>query len=313
MIMNRGLVRFLSCFIPDKVKRHHFIAKHRNLLESYNSKNIIDSEEAQSLIINKLQDNKPCLICRYGLAEFRVLYTYLYKKSRYKKRLMDTMCSIYPVSKESLDRFAKMLVDISPNIDVLAAWQMEEEEKVCKKYCRDDIEYVKFKALTSIVHKNPWTSALKGKKVLVILPFEESVKNQYERRNLLFENPDTLPDFELMTLKPVYITKENIEDQPYDSWFDALDSMKRQIDTFDFDVALIGAGPFGIFLADYCKSIGKKAVHVGGATQLLFGIIGRRWEEEYPDVAKMINEYWIRPSENEKPKGFKKIEGGCYW
>ena len=32
-------------------------------------------------------------------------------------------------------------------------------------------------------------------------------------------------------------------------------------------------------LAAFIKSIGKKAVHLGGSTQILFGIKGERWDE----------------------------------
>jgi len=65
-------------------------------------------------------------------------------------------------------------------------------------------------------------------------------------------------------------------------------------------------------LAGYIKSLGKKAVHLGGATQILFGIKGKRWEER-SDFKQLFNKYWIRPLETEKPINYKKIEGGCYW
>ena len=55
--------------------------------------------------------------------------------------------------------------------------------------------------------------------------------------------------------------------------------MKAQIDKEDFDICLIGAGAYGFPLAAYVKRKGKKAVHLGGALQLLFGIKGSRWED----------------------------------
>ena len=54
------------------------------------------------------------------------------------------------------------------------------------------------------------------------------------------------------------------------------------------------------------KRLGKQAVHLGGATQLLFGIKGKRWGE-------IGNEHWVSPLAEERPQGFEKIEGGCYW
>lgn len=57
---------------------------------------------------------------------------------------------------------------------------------------------------------------------------------------------------------------------------------------------------------------GKKAIHLGGPLQLLFGIKGGRWDNG--DIGKVFyNEYWTRPLLEETPEKFKNIEGGCYW
>jgi len=44
-----------------------------------------------------------------------------------------------------------------------------------------------------------------------------------------------------------------------------------------FDIAIIGAGTYGLLLATYVKNPGQKSIHLGGAVQTLFGIKrGRR-------------------------------------
>lgn len=48
--------------------------------------------------------------------------------------------------------------------------------------------------------------------------------------------------------------------------------MKDEIDKQDYDIALIGCGAYGFPLAAHIKRSGKKAIHLGGALQLLFGI-----------------------------------------
>lgn len=141
---------------------------------------------------------------------------------------------------------------------------------------------------------------------MVIHPFAETIKSQYEKKEHLFDNKNVLPEFSLKTIKAVQSiagTKTEFVD-----WFEALESMKRQIAETDFDVAIIGCGAYGMPLAAYCKQLGKKAVHLGGATQLLFGIKGKRW-----DNYSLYNEYWVRPLESETPLNAKKIESGCYW
>ena len=89
---------------------------------------------------------------------------------------------------------------------------------------------------------------------------------------------------------------------------------KMNAERLIFDVAIIGCGAYGFPLAAEIKRMGKIAIHLGGVTQIMFGIIGRRWETEYKQFHDdVVNEYWIRPSADEKIKGLDTIEDGCYW
>ena len=79
-------------------------------------------------------------------------------------------------------------------------------------------------------------------------------------------------------------------------------------------VALIGAGAYGLPLAAHVKKLGKKAIHVGGGLQLLFGIKGSRWENDPGyGLGEILNEHWVKPLPEECPSHAKSIEGGCYW
>ena len=46
-----------------------------------------------------------------------------------------------------------------------------------------------------------------------------------------------------------------------------------------FDIAIIGCGAYGLPLAAKLKKEGRQAIHLAGVTQLMFGIKGKRWEE----------------------------------
>lgn len=70
--------------------------------------------------------------------------------------------------------------------------------------------------------EKPWSAALKGKKVLVIHPFKETIERQYERREEIFPGTDILPEFELKTLKAVQ-TVAGEKDNRFLTWFDALE------------------------------------------------------------------------------------------
>lgn len=61
------------------------------------------------------------------------------------------------------------------------------------------------------------------------------------------------------------------------------------MDAVDYDIVLLGCGAYGFPLAAYAKRRGKQAIHMGGSLQLLFGIKGKRWEDQ---------NYAIRAREN---------------
>jgi hypothetical protein len=58
--------------------------------------------------------------------------------------------------------------------------------------------------------------------------------------------------------------------------------------------------------------MGKTAIHLGGATQLLFGISGKRWVQ-HASFRAIMTEAWRPPLESEKPRNLEKVEEGCYW
>jgi hypothetical protein len=162
--------------------------------------------------------------------------------------------------------------------------------------------------------KIPWTKALKGKKVLVVHPFANTIERQYQKRQLLFKD-DLLPQFQLSTVKAVQ-SIAGIQTE-FADWFEALDYMKSEIDKHDYDICLIGCGAYGFPLAAHVKRRGKKSVHLGGSLQLLFGIRGKRWENEnynnQYNYARLMNEHWVKPSDEETPQSAVKVEGACYW
>jgi hypothetical protein len=154
--------------------------------------------------------------------------------------------------------------------------------------------------------------ALSGRRVLIVHPFVESIKRQYRRRERLFHDVQVLPEFDLITLRAV----QSIAGTPTEfcDWFEALEYMKRKIAKESFDTAIIGCGAYGFPLACYVKRLGKQAIHLGGITQILFGIIGKRWEGSYHSSIKgLINEYWVRPLPEERPTFASRVESGCYW
>ncbi len=218
---------------------------------------------------------------------------------------MPNNAGFFPINDVSLKKFAKLMLADSNEIDVLASWRIEElffYNKLKK------VNKIGLLDLLPAYHGKFWTDCLIDKKVLVVHPFAETIISQYRfHRAKLFEDRSILPKFaSLETVKAVQTIAGNKSE--HKTWFDALDYMKHEIDKHDYDVCLIGCGAYGFPLAAHCKRQGKQAIHFGGSLQILFGIKGKRWNH-----LNMYNEYWVSPSDKEKPKGLEKVEGGCYW
>lgn len=278
----------------------------------YHDMKVLNEDAGNNLIKKLLNKDKAVMISRYGAVEMRAVDFYINKKPYNKKIIKDiqTCAGVYPTDSRSLDKFCEFYIECSSKSDVLALWQVKNEKKIINKYCLS-AQYVKLRSLEPYYFKNPWSKVLENKKILIVHPFSHSILNQYKKRELLFKNSNILPKF-----KDIYVVKAIQSnagaDVKYKSWFDSYNFMCDQINKYDFDVAIIGAGAYGLPLASYVKSIGKKAIQMSGATQILFGIKGARWDK-HKFISKLYNEEWVRPGTDETPKDFKTVEGGSYW
>ncbi len=283
-------------------------------------------QEASDYIRELLQSDKPVMICRFGATELEAIEDYTYKISfsnalkfitkkidriGYSKstiRYMNQYAGFFPSNKKNLNRFSQDMIDLMPSVDVLGSWRLGEITFSSELFSAIKVP---LGDLEPYFHQNPWSDILEGKKVLIVHPFEESIREQYEKRDLIFKDNRVLPSFQLGILRSVYMSLASYN-QDFETWFDALEYMKREIDKRDFDIAIIGCGAYGFPLAAYVKSIGKKAVHLGGATQMLFGIKSKSWEDD-SRFHYLLNEHWVRPKETERPANYKQVEGGRYW
>lgn len=288
------------------------------IYKTFYGQRILSAYDGNDYIYECLNDNNPCLIGRIGTIEMGVWNNCIAVELGIKPELNEgtktDLCrgpGFFPLnpSDQMILQWAKLYSLSLAEVDGFAAFETHSEDFVVNRYCPNAV-LMQLISLEPYFYKNPWSRALKGKKVLVIHPFEDTIRKQYQWHGQLFQNKDVLPDFELKTIKAVQsVAGESTE---FSSWFDALDYMKHQIDVSDFDIAIIGCGAYALPLGAYVKQIGKKAVIMAGPTQLLFGIMGSRWEKS-GIMKDYVNEFWTKPSENERPKNAKKVEGACYW
>ena len=219
----------------------------------------------------------------------------------------------FPNNEKYLIKFSKYYLSIIDKIDLLGVFIFNPNSenffsKKLKKATKVNVAH-----LGGFQSTNSWLKTLENKKVLVIHPFEESIKKQYKKRNKIFKK-DYLPKFTLKTIKAVQSLGGH--NNQFNNWFEALDYMKLKMEKIDFDIALVGCGAYGFPLAAHAKKIGKIGFHLGGEVQTLFGITGKRYENSIHAEGiylNYINKHWVRPSKKERPKNFKQVEDGCYW
>lgn len=241
------------------------------------------------------------------------LYQFVYNNKTFRynwtqKQDLKYNAGFFPITPQALAEFHDLMVESMRELDLLGSWV--KGENVVRGYF-PDAEICRLGDLEPYFQPDPWSEALEGKKVLVIHPFADSIQHQYEKnRTKLFKNPKVLPQFELKTIKAVQSLGG--ESDQFSTWFEALSYMQDQIKETDFDCAIIGCGAYGFPLAAFVKKLGKQAIHLGGATQVLFGIRGKRWDKD-PRYDQFINEYWKRPDKSETPKTASIVEEGCYW
>lgn len=289
-----------------------------------------DADEASKIIYNYLCGDKPCMIARFGSNEIICLSNYLGVQNNKRHillyikgialpwwwnpssiHLMQQGAGFFPGTKEMIVKFCALMLKDIPKVDVLGSWLLEEHlfEKELQNANKVNLEL-----LNPYFSKIPWTNALEGKKVLVVHPFADTIKQQYKKRDLIFKN-NLLPHFELKTIKAVQSVAG--EKTQFTDWFEALQFMKDEIDKVDYDICLIGCGAYGFPLAAHVKDMGKKGFHLGGSLQLLFGIKGKRWENENYNAiynySNLMNEHWVKPNIEEKPLNAHKVEGATYW
>lgn len=289
--------------------------------------------KGNELIKTLIQTEKPFFIGRYGTIElgfflrgYRYFLRHDFSLPNVLKAIvytepecwgmgggngLQTNAGVFPLTDDAFHTFTDIYYASTKQLDVLASWQ--KREVWLRKYGLlgtrvRDIDYNILEYAYRL--SDPWTEFLAGKKVLIVSPFAQDIKKQYEsKRAQLFCNQDFLPEFTLLTVTSVNTAGSDPLSSGYKSWAEALEVMEEEVRPLDFDIALLGCGAYAFPLGAFIKSeLGKQAITVCGALQTYFGVYGGR-TKNLPEV----NDYWIRPSQQSRPQGFKRIEGGAYW
>ena len=223
-------------------------------------------------------------------------------------------------SMESIQHYSLLFLEAFSLCDIYASWAPFDcvyqsyptsHTVLNNMFQEKDTIYSEVFDIYHYIYSTPWTFALKNKRVLMVSPFEESIKTKIDNRKDIY-GIDLFPGCEIITIKPPQ-TQGDEESAEFDieliNFFKRLDEIKDK-----YDVALVSCGGYGNLVCSYIYKCGKSAIYVGGVLQMYWGILGTRWFENRPDIIRLfLNKSWNRPTNNEKPKNHNNIENSCYW
>jgi len=275
-------------------------------------------EEDNLYIKRIIESNSPFFIGRIAGIELKVAYYIINNKEDYKKELegLENNAGIYTKDNESVHEYAKELIESYTNCTLIGEWERTGQvfayhgmgqELISEKTPK--IPKINAIALEPYYFNNSWMPALKGKRILIIHPFIETIKKQTKQLSNLFPGKSWFENCEFVYLSPPVTLAGNHQGKDWQEHYNNFLLELEQVG--DFDISLVAAGGYGMIISNYIFTKKKKSVlYIGGALQLFFGIIGKRWFDN-KKILELVNDDWVRPEE--KPVNYIKVEKGCYW
>ncbi len=286
------------------------------------------NKEANDILKNKILEGSPFCALRVGNTEATLIDNYFSSKLEGQRGYSNIAVNYAlktggffvpeSIDLEKLNDYFDDLVNIQlegfRNADIMMMWGACRMEAVLANHfalpscC--NISY--FSLIPYIEEYEPWTIALASKKVLVVTSVPDSVEYQYRRKDVISPYKiSVLPEFTLITYRMIQTCQQDKKN--FGTWFDALAHVEKDILSIDFDIAIVGAGFYGVPLCNAIKKAGKIAIEMCGLTPFIFGIAGKRFVQDQKGFyGKYMTDAWIRPFD-EKPSWYAQVEGGCYW
>ena len=155
-----------------------------------------------------------------------------------------------------------------------------------------------------------WSRVIKGK-VCVVSSFAKSILEQVKKD--IF--PGMFAGVEWSAVRTGYapslaLGRASWAEDP-SSWEDCVKGVVDEVLAINPRVVIIGCGGLGMIIGARLKAAGKICLVLGGATQVLFGIKGKRWATH--ELSKFWGPHWVWPDASETPGGASQVERGCYW
>lgn len=275
-------------------------------------------------IQSALQYNRPFFIGRIAGIELQTAYDVMkgtLQQIVQDQKELENNAGIHIKHRGSLPEYVRQLLEAYDHCTLIAEWNRNGpvyeitgrgQELVAERTPHiPKIDALELEPYYHSSSSQTWMNLLKGKRILVIHPFKASIEKQLPNLSGLFPDRAWFEDCTFQVMMPPMTMAGNHGGR---DWQDEISAFYRHLDKVnDFDVALVAAGGYGMLISDYIYTkMNRSVMYIGGALQIFFGIIGKRWFTN-SDIMKLVTDDWIRPSSAERPPNHTNVERGCYW
>lgn len=302
---------------------------------------LLTQTEGAQEIVRAVQAAAPYAAGKLGTSEFEALCWYVdhrrhkthpvqqTQQAQYPLHIFRHMvvnAGLFPSRPETLDHWAEhMLQNVLPLMDLMVEWNPSSKLKeyyFLETHAPHSKRTV-LRALEPYYESDPsnrYTLAIpEGAKIAVISPFADTIMEQSSKLPAIWAtNPVMSPEHTFIPIQTFYsplVAGGDLHHQwaPHiHNWHAACDEIVEKVNQVGAKYVFIGCGALSLPLAAALKQAGCIAIHTGGATQILFGIKGRRWDS-HTIISKLYNDAWVRPATHEIPERAAAIENACYF
>lgn len=304
--------------------------KTRNLLENFTYEEKLKSFQIlQNHIFKKMRANEKFFIGRLSGNECNLAGRILSNLSLDDSLLYNMLngAGILFTNKFDIKKYCTLYTKSVMNCTSLGIWSgnMYYQAKSFYDFVQkvsSDKEYICAQALEPYYFMDEkeykFYEIFENKRVLIVTSHSETTKQQLKKENIFHKSI-----FHTSTKYYVYKgVQQNGGNNDSNSWDHHFNIMKNDLknikqNIFDFDIALVSCGGFGMILCDFLYSeLNTSTMYIGGAMQLYFGIMGNRWRNNQ-NILKHKNDNWSDVLEVDKIESLIKnpqlCENSCYW
>jgi hypothetical protein len=276
------------------------------------------ADEISKAIQYALENEDGCLIGRNGTIELEQMIF----SNKFNRAVLETNAGIFP--SEIYGKWINKSTEATRGTDVLATgWYepLKDVEQVFLEGHKCKAKQIPLRSLEPyyVALEKRWTALLSGQTISVVSCFTETMKKQALHLDKVWPSetrqiwPSDIRWNWVQTGHPPSVAR-GVNEWPSQitNSMEAVDWIVSEVVRQGSRFALIGCGGIGMLVGLELKKRGVIAIVLGGAIQVLFGIKGGRWKN-HSVISKFWNDFWVNPSEAEKPNGANSIEGGCYW